>query len=68
MKKVVASIALNIIVFSLSTGAQEEARAIWQVTNFDITATPQPAERALSAVAVLTPRMWAKARRKFYVR
>jgi hypothetical protein len=56
MRKLVAIIVLNIIVFSISGGAQEEARASWQVTHFDITATPQPAERALSAVAVLAAR------------
>ena len=56
MKKLVAIIVLSLLAFSLNTAAQEEARAIWQVTHFDITATPLPAERALSAVAVLTAR------------
>ncbi len=39
-----------------NASAQDEARAAWQVTNFDITATPQQAERALNAVAILTAR------------
>ena len=56
MKKLVVIIVLNAFAFSATVTAQEEARAIWQVTNFDITATPQPAERALSAVAVLSAR------------
>jgi hypothetical protein len=56
MKKLVAIIVLSLIAFSLNTAAQEDARVIWQVTHFDITATPQPAERALSAVAVLAAR------------
>ena len=34
---------------------------MWQVTHFDITATPQPAERSLSAVAVLSARNVGKA-------
>ncbi len=36
--------------------AQEEARAAWQVTNFDITANLQQPERVLNAVTVLTVR------------
>jgi Tfp pilus assembly protein PilF len=36
--------------------AQEEARAAWQITNFEITANVQQAERTLNAVAVLTAR------------
>ncbi|MBA3357106.1 MAG: hypothetical protein H0U18_14435 [Pyrinomonadaceae bacterium] len=53
MKKLVLVIVLNAFAFSSTVAAQEEARAVWQVTHFDITATPQPAERSLSAVAVL---------------
>lgn len=34
--------------------AQEEARAVWQITNFDITANVQQAERVLSAVAIVS--------------
>jgi len=33
--------------------AQEEARAAWQITNFDVTANVQQAERVLSTVAIL---------------
>ena len=42
--------------FALSSvaPAQEEARAAWQVTNFDISANIQQAERILSAVAILS--------------
>ena len=56
MKKLVSIILFATCVFSSLGSAQEEARAIWQVTHFDITATPQPAERALNAVAVLAAR------------
>jgi hypothetical protein len=34
--------------------AQEEARAAWQITSFDITANVQQAERTLSVVAILS--------------
>ena len=37
-----------------SASAQEEARAAWQITNFDITANVQQAERVLNAVANLS--------------
>ncbi len=48
-----------LIVFASSllspvTSAQEEARAAWQITNFDINANIQQAERALGAVAILS--------------
>ena len=56
MKTFVAIIVLNVIVLSATSAAQEEARALWQITHFDITATPLPAERALSAIAVLAAR------------
>lgn len=39
--------------FSAITPAQDEARAAWQITNFDITANIQQAERTLNAVAIL---------------
>ncbi|CAN5427395.1 hypothetical protein BH20ACI3_BH20ACI3_29810 [soil metagenome] len=55
MEKLIVIFVLSAFAFS-SAAAQEEARAVWQVTHFDITATPQPAERALSAVAVLAAR------------
>src|ERR1700730_7447198 len=40
--------------FSPTSPAQEEARAAWQITTFDINANVQQAERALSAVAILS--------------
>lgn len=42
------------ILFSTSASAQEEARAAWQITNFDLTANVQQPERSLSVVAILT--------------
>src|SRR6266550_7392186 len=39
---------------SSTVSAQEEARAAWEITNFDINANVQQAERALSAVAILS--------------
>lgn len=45
---------LALCVFSTSVSAQEEARAAWQITNFDITANVQQPERTLSAVAILS--------------
>lgn len=55
MKKLLL-IILACFFFSSTAAAQEEARAAWQVTHFDIAATPQQAERALSVVAILTAR------------
>ena len=46
----VITLVLSFVVVS----AQEEARAAWQVTNFDITANVQQAERNLSVAAVLS--------------
>lgn len=40
--------------FSSTVPAQEEARAAWQITNFDLNANVQQPERALSAVAILS--------------
>ena len=56
MKRIAAPclITLTIVLFSTATFAQEEARALWQITNFDITANVPQSERALSAVAVLS--------------
>ncbi|HEV7798603.1 MAG TPA: hypothetical protein VGO73_10630, partial [Pyrinomonadaceae bacterium] len=57
MKRILAAIltAIALNLFSLTPAlAQEEARAAWQITNFDITANVQPSERSLSAVAVLS--------------
>ncbi|MDQ1638804.1 MAG: hypothetical protein QOF62_2143 [Pyrinomonadaceae bacterium] len=42
-----------LLVFSSAAAAQEEARAAWQITRFDITANPQLAQRVLAATAVL---------------
>jgi tetratricopeptide (TPR) repeat protein len=46
-------VTLALSVFS-SSPAQEEARAAWQITNFDITANIQQAERTLNIVAILS--------------
>ena len=56
MKRIpVTSLALIVLgLFSSAVSAQEEARAAWQVTNFDITANIQQPERILNAVAVLS--------------
>jgi hypothetical protein len=52
--KIICAILTALFLSSSTTPAQEEARAAWQITNFDITANIQPAERALNGVAVLT--------------
>jgi hypothetical protein len=50
-------LSLLLIVFCVSSSqAQEEARAAWQVTNFDINVANVGSERALNARAVLTVR------------
>ena len=55
MKRILAVILTTLaLYFSSIASAQEEARAAWQVTNFDITANVQQPERTLSAVAVLS--------------
>ena len=51
--KIIASILTTLFLFSSVVQTQEEARAAWQITNFDLTANVQQAERTLSAVAVL---------------
>jgi hypothetical protein len=51
---VVSLTLTTFILFSSVTPAQEEARAAWQVTNFDITANVQQPERSLGVVAVIT--------------
>ena len=53
MKKLLVIVLLGIFASSSTVEAQEEARAAWQITNFDITANVQQAERLLSAVAIL---------------
>jgi hypothetical protein len=52
--KTIAFIFISLFLFSLITPAQEEARAAWQITSFDITANVQQAERTLGAVAILS--------------
>jgi len=52
--KTICAILTTLFLFSSATLAQEEARAAWQVTNFDITANIQQAERTLNTVAILT--------------
>jgi len=52
--KIICAILTTLFLFSSATPAQEEARAAWQVTNFDITANIQQAERTLNTVAILT--------------
>src|SRR3989442_15475007 len=47
---------LCIIILPINTRAQEEARAAWQVTNFDITVNNPGAERALNARAIVSVR------------
>src|SRR5437867_1066850 len=47
---------LCIIILPINARAQEEARAAWQVTNFDITVNNPGAERALSARAIVSVR------------
>lgn len=52
--KIICAILTALFLSSSTTPAQDEARAAWQITNFDITANIQPAERALNGVAILT--------------
>src|SRR5260370_26461053 len=47
---------LCIIILPINTRAQEEARAAWQVTNFDITVNNPGAERGLNARAMVSVR------------
>ncbi len=57
MKRILASSLLTfalIALLSSNVTPQEEARAAWQITNFDITANLQPADRALNGVAILS--------------
>ena len=57
MKRLLVNYSIIYRILSLSFAvapAQEEARAAWQVTNFDVTANVQQAERVLSTVAVLS--------------
>lgn len=53
-RTLVAFLTVTTFLFScFVASAQDEARAAWQVTNFDITANIQQPERTLSVVAVL---------------
>ncbi len=52
--KIICAILTTIFLLSSTAAAQEEARAAWQVTNFDITANIQQPERSLNAVAILS--------------
>jgi tetratricopeptide (TPR) repeat protein len=56
MKRFVAAVLLFIPIListSFNGRAQDEARASWQVTNFDVTANIQLADRTLNANAIL---------------
>jgi len=53
MKRFIASILFTTLIFVSTTPAQEEARAAWQINNFDITVNLQPADRSLMSTAVL---------------
>jgi tetratricopeptide (TPR) repeat protein len=46
-------VTLGIFSFVIPVKAQEEARAAWQITGFDLNATVQQPERVLSVAAVL---------------
>lgn len=56
MKRILTAILITLapLLFSSTATAQEEARAAWQVTNFDITANIQHAERTLAVAAILS--------------
>ncbi len=58
MKRILlAVLSTTVFCLLLSTAtAQEEARAAWQVTNFDIKANVQQGDRTLAAIAVLSLR------------
>src|SRR6266852_6461228 len=47
---------LSVLFLPIVVGAQDEPRAVWQATNFDITVSSLGAERVLSARAVVTLR------------
>lgn len=56
MKRIPLTILVILVlcIFALTTPAQEEARAAWQITNFDLTANVQPTERTLNVAAILS--------------
>jgi tetratricopeptide (TPR) repeat protein len=47
-------LCLAISIFSLRVSCQEEARAAWEVTKFDVTATINHSDRSLTSRALLT--------------
>lgn len=51
--KIIASLLAVVFLFATAVFAQDEARAAWQITNFDITANVQQPERVLGVVAIL---------------
>ncbi len=51
---IVALVTLSFVAHSLTAVAQEEARAAWQITNFDVNANILQQERTLSATAILS--------------
>jgi hypothetical protein len=55
MQRTLAALLTTIVflIFSSGVSAQEEARAAWQITRFDINANVQQAQRLLSATALL---------------
>src|SRR5712664_292148 len=48
-------VSLHLLI-TINGGAQDEARAAWQATNFDITVANPGADRALSARAIISLR------------
>ena len=52
--KIIGVLLMALFLLSSVTRAQDEARAAWQVTNFDITVNVQQAVRTLNAVASLS--------------
>ena len=56
MNRILAVTLTALALFQLpaTVPAQEEARAAWEITNFDINANVQQAERALNAVEILS--------------
>jgi tetratricopeptide (TPR) repeat protein len=55
IRAILAALTLSAVI-GFSVRAQDEARAVWQVNNFDVTVNNPGAERALIARAVLTLR------------
>src|SRR4030095_17112751 len=55
IRAILAALTLSAVI-GFSVRAQDEARAVWEVSNFDVTVNNPGAERALIARAVLTLR------------